>query len=126
MLRKVKVLQCADCRAILQLEAALSGRKTDRRVLATDVDAELVESDRPDGGPRQSGGTHGFLIPVNDVGVVVDEVKTQENAENSGTPRSDTVCGWDDFGETHKESLEYVELCEEWCAREKCAHACER
>ena len=41
MSRKVNVLRSGDCRVTLQLEAALSGRKIDRRVLATDVDAEL-------------------------------------------------------------------------------------
>ena len=41
MSRKVKVLRSGDCHVTLQLEAALSGRKIDRRVLATDVDAEL-------------------------------------------------------------------------------------
>ena len=41
MLRKVKVLRSGDCRVILQLETAFSGRKIDRRVLAADVDAEL-------------------------------------------------------------------------------------
>ena len=41
MSRKVKVLRSGDCRVTLQLEAALSGRKIDRRVVATDVDAEL-------------------------------------------------------------------------------------
>ena len=35
------VLLGGDCRVFLQLEAALSGGKIDRRVLATDVDAEL-------------------------------------------------------------------------------------
>ena len=34
------------------------------------------------------------------VGVVVDEVKTGGNAENSGTPRRDMVRGWDDVGDT--------------------------
>ena len=84
-------------------------------MLATDVDAELgfitlcVESDRPDG-PRQSGVAQGLsLIPFSVVGVVVDEIKTGWNAENSRTPRSDMVRGWDDFGDTHKESLEYLE-----------------
>ena len=41
MSRKVKVLQSGDCRVTLQLDAALSGRKIDRRLLATDADAEL-------------------------------------------------------------------------------------
>ena len=55
MSRKVKVLGSGDCRVTLQLEAALSAEKIDRRVLAADVDAELGliicvwESDRPDG-----------------------------------------------------------------------------
>ena len=42
--------------------------------------------------PPQSGVAHGFsLVPVSRVGVVVDEVKTDGNAENSGAPRSDMV-----------------------------------
>ena len=45
--------------------------------------------------PPQSGVAHGFsLIPLSGVGVAVDEVKTEGNAENSGTPGSDMVCGW--------------------------------
>ena len=56
----------------------------------------------PDGAP-QNGVAHGFsLIPVSGVGVVVDEVKTEGNAENSGTPRSDMVRGWNDFGDTQR------------------------
>ena len=51
--------------------------------------------------PPQSGVAHGFdLIPVSGVGVVVDEIKKEGNAENSGTPRTHMVRGWDDFGET--------------------------
>ena len=61
-------------------------------------------SDRPD---PQSRVAHGLsLIPVS---VVVDEVKTRENAENSGTPRSEMVREWDDFGDTHGESLKHLE-----------------
>ena len=41
MSRKVEVLRSGDCRVVLQLEAALPGRKVDRRVLVTDADAEL-------------------------------------------------------------------------------------
>ena len=41
MLREVKILWSGDCRVILQVEAAFSGRKVDRRKLAADVDAEL-------------------------------------------------------------------------------------
>ena len=41
MSRKLKVLRSGDCRVTLQLEAALSGWKIDRRVLSTDIDAEL-------------------------------------------------------------------------------------
>ena len=44
---------------------------------------------------RRSGVAHGFsLIPV---GSVVDEDKTRGKTENSGTPKSDMVRGWDDF-----------------------------
>ena len=54
-------------------------------------------------GPPKSGVAHGFsLIPVSGVGGVVDEGKTAGKAENSGTPRSDMVRGWDDFRETHR------------------------
>ena len=60
-----------------------------------------VGSARWPDGPHQSGVAHGFsLIPVS--GVVVDEGKTGGTAENSGTPKSDMVHGWDDFGETHR------------------------
>ena len=67
----------------------------DRRVLATDVDAELglihnlcLESDRPDG----QGVAHGFsLISFSGVGVVVGDEKIGEKGVNSGTPRSDMV-----------------------------------
>ena len=87
----------------------------------------------PDG-PPQSGVAHGFsLIPVSDVGVAVDEVKTGRNAENSGTPRSDMVADGMTL-EKHKESLKYLEPMQvHWmnCAmcntqREKCTHACVR
>ena len=87
----------------------------------------------PDG-PPQSGVAHGFsLIPVNDFGVAVEEVKTGRNAENSGTPRSDMVADGLTL-EKHKESLKYLEPMQvHWmnCAmcntqREKCAHACVR
>ena len=45
------------------------------------------------------GVAHGFsLIRVSSV---VDEVKTGGKVENSGTPRSDMVRGWDDFTERH-------------------------
>ena len=56
----------------------------------------------PDG-PLQSGVAHGFgLIPVSGVGGVVDEDKAGGKAENSRTPRSDTVRGWDEFRKTHR------------------------
>ena len=59
-----------------------------------------VGSARCPDGPHQSGAAHGLsLIPVSGV---VDEVKTRRKAENSGTPRSDMVSGWDDFRETHR------------------------
>ena len=60
-----------------------------------------VGSARWPDGTHQSGVAHGFsLIPVS--GVVVDEGKTGGKAKYSGTPRSDMVRGWDDFGETHR------------------------
>ena len=69
------------------------------------------------------------LIPVSDVGGVLDEGKTGGKAENSGTPKSDMVRGWDDFKNTHRVVQTWAnacaldELCELLCAREKCAHA---
>ena len=46
----------------------------------------------------QSGVSHGFnLIPVSGVGSAVDEDKTGGKAENSRTPKSDMVRGWDVF-----------------------------
>ena len=94
MSRKVKVFRSGYCRVTLQLEAALSGGKIDRRVLATDVDAELGLMTCVWSRIGQTAQTvppglaHGFsLIPVSGVGVVVDEVKTEGNAENSGTPQ---------------------------------------
>ena len=54
----------------------------------------------PDG-PPQSRVAHGFsLIPVSGVLGPVDEDKTGGKAENSGTPRSHMVRGWDDFRDT--------------------------
>ena len=51
-----------------------------------------VESARWPDGALQSGVARGIsLIPVSGVGVVVDEVKTGGNAENSRTTRSDMV-----------------------------------
>ena len=41
MSRNVKILRGGDCRVTLRLEAALSSRKVDRRMVAADVDAEL-------------------------------------------------------------------------------------
>ena len=56
----------------------------------------------PDG-PLQCGVAHGLsLIPVSGVGGAADEDKTGGKAENSGTPRSYMVRGWDDFRETHR------------------------
>ena len=53
-----------------------------------------VGSARWPDGPRQSGVAQRLsLIPFSVVGVVVDEVKTGWNAENSGTPISDMVRG---------------------------------
>ena len=84
--RKIEVLGSGDCRVVLLLETHVSGRKVDRRVLATDIDAErwahnqcLESARRPDGLP-QSGVAHGFsLIPVSGVGVVVgDEMRWDE------------------------------------------------
>ena len=37
----MKVQRSGDCRVVLLLETDFSGRKVDRRVLATDIDAEL-------------------------------------------------------------------------------------
>ena len=77
-------------------------------MLAADVDAELGLTTRvwsrigqmaswPDS-PPQSGVAHEFsLIPVSGVGGAVSEDKTGGKAENSGTPKSDMVRGWDDF-----------------------------
>ena len=83
----------------------------------------------PDARP-QSGGAHGFsLISISGVGGVVDEGKTGGKAENSGTPRSDMVRGWDDFRETHRIAQIYranVKCTKCGTQREKCAHACVR
>ena len=48
------------------------------------------------------------LIPVSGVQRVVDEGKTGGKAENSGTPRTDMVRGWDD-SEKQTESLKHLE-----------------
>ena len=74
------MLGSGDRRVVLFLETHVSGRKVDRCVLATDIDAEpwahnhCFGSDRPgwlDGSP-QSGVAHGFvLIPVSGVGKAV-------------------------------------------------------
>ena len=53
--------------------------------------------------PPQSRVPHGFsLIPVSGVLGPVDEDKTGGKAENSRTPKSHMVRGWDDFRETHR------------------------
>ena len=69
-------------------------------------------SDRPDGQtcPPQSGVAHGFsLIPFSGVGVVVDEVKTDRNAENSETPRSDMVSDGMTF-EKHSHNIQPLQV----------------
>ena len=115
-----------DCHVILQVEAALFGRKVDRRVLTADVDAELwliscvwnrnCQIARwPT--PQRS---RARAIPV---GSVVDEVKTGGKEENSG------VDGM--ILRRHTELLKHLEpMRVHWMKcdtqRETCAHACVR
>ena len=83
----------------------------------------------------ESGVAHGFcLVPVSGVGVVVDEVKTGGNAENSRTPRSDMFADGMTFEKYTKDRSNTLSQCRcigMNCAmcntqREKCAHACVR
>ena len=71
-----------------------------------------VGSDRWPDGPPQRGVAHTFsLIPVSGVGVVVDEVKTRGNAENSRTPKSDMVADGRTFEKHTKDRSNTLSQC---------------
>ena len=80
MSRYIFVLGSSDRRVVLLLDTHVPGRKVDRRVLATDSDAELpvfgIGPARWPDGPTQSGVAQGFnLIPVSGVGEAVSDKK---------------------------------------------------
>ena len=93
MSKKITVLRSGDRRVVVLRETRVSGRKVDRRVLATDIDAELglticvfgVGSARWPDGPPQSGVAQGFnLIPVSGVGEAVGGVSEALRNEKIG------------------------------------------
>ena len=70
MLKYIKVLGSDDRRVVLLLETHVSGRKIDRRVLATDIDAELGLAQRFN------------LIPISGVGDVSEAVGGEGGRRN--------------------------------------------
>ena len=103
MSRKVKVLRSGDCRVTLQLEAAPFCRKIDRRLLATDVDAEvgLITYVWSRIGQMVHTKAESRTGSVSGVGVVADEVKTRGNGI-SGTFKRDMTK--DEMAFRHSES----------------------
>ena len=91
MSKQIEVLGSGDRRVVLLLETHVSGREVDRRVLATDIKADLgllscvwERIGWPDC-PTQSEVAHGFsLIPVSGVGEAVGGVSEAVGDEKIG------------------------------------------